>query len=151
MGKENQPKVYEVQNVLCMRIEEIDGLIAVDVKFSIPYADRNVFRPSWYYRLVFYPENQGPEPQGWQPIETAPKDGTTIFVWTGNSKYPSRHEASWRPPSDWEWEKFGSAYPEPPDTIGPEPGWFADEYEIQKLHGESFPTHWMPIPAGPIT
>ena len=70
MGQENQTKAYEVPNVLCMAMEWIDCTIEVDVKFSMPYTDRNAFRPLQNYRLVFYPKSQGTEPRGWQPIET---------------------------------------------------------------------------------
>lgn len=57
---------------------------------------------------------------GWQPIETAPKDGTQPFiVW------------------------FGSGTP---DLVG---GWHECE-EIRELSGgEDTATHWMPVPAPP--
>lgn len=87
---------------------------------------------------------------GWQPIDTAPKDGTTVFVWTGKAEFPSRYEASWRLPNDREWEVNGSQWPDISEgTFGPEPGWFADEYMVCKLDGEDIPTHWKPLPAPP--
>lgn len=70
----------------------------------------------------------------WQPIETAPKDGTWILVNDGTgSAHPPVHVVHWSNP---EW--MGG-----PDTwvtmaIGPNP----DTYEPN-------PTHWMPIPTPP--
>lgn len=92
----------------------------------------------------------------WQPIETAPKDGTRIDLWMV--------------------DKSGSEYREPEAywvSAGAQPhltkrdGWYAPRYDydlqdgwaddpyhyinnrhIQKWVGCE-PSHWMPIPAGP--
>lgn len=80
----------------------------------------------------------------WQPIETAPKDGTRIDVW----QYC--HNSEWRPN---------------PKDCGIENGWrYADIYwedgEWQQMHdnlGEGVSiefkhhtiSHWMPLPAAP--
>lgn len=67
----------------------------------------------------------------WQPIETAPKDGTPVLVWE----------------SEYGREALTAAYIEftdpPPD--GYHSGWF------DRVHGHSElqPTHWMPLPHPP--
>jgi hypothetical protein len=60
---------------------------------------------------------------GWQPIETAPKDGTFVLVY-------------WRdPPQDY-----------PPDVLlySSESGW-VDDYGSKYME----PTHWQPLPEEP--
>ena len=65
----------------------------------------------------------------WQPIESAPKDGTRVLLWTGNlSALPTGTEMVW------------SA------TVG----WWDREMSHQWIHGSGVdPTHWMPLPAPP--
>ena len=73
------------------------------------------------------PAVEGRNVSEWQPIETAPKDGTLILGW---------------------WTIAGSAYA--PHVVrfvadAPEgPNWFDD-------YGAPFsePTHWMPLPPAP--
>jgi hypothetical protein len=73
--------------------------------------------------------NRWPEPQAarWQPIESAPKDGTLILAWfRAQTYYPAHIGLSrW-----WEGDKFNA------------PNW-ADGGGL----GE--PTHWQPLPAPP--
>ena len=59
---------------------------------------------------------------GWQPIETAPKDGTHIIL---SCKFL---------PNDWR-IKIG--------------GWRFDKNNWQLFGGSWTPTHWMPLPAAP--
>ena len=66
---------------------------------------------------------------GWQPIETAPRDGTAILAsGLNHGKGPSRHY------SVVEWMDFGC-----------ESGWYA--YKDSDPH--IYLTHWMPLPAAP--
>jgi len=69
--------------------------------------------------------------EGWQPIETAPKDGTRIWGW-----FPHRQECfalSW-------------AFNEYDEDVN----WTLDDEESAcRTHGK--PTHWMPLPAPPAT
>jgi hypothetical protein len=59
----------------------------------------------------------------WQPIETAPKDGTEVLVFT-------------------ELGATASFYSEP---------WWRDALGGRELIGHFAPTHWMPIPERPKT
>ena len=66
----------------------------------------------------------------WQPIETAPKDGTPILGWAPDSELanPVHYAVIW-----WfQWTELG--------------GWVreGDEYDIA-----ADPTHWMPLPDAP--
>lgn len=58
----------------------------------------------------------------WQPIETAPKDGTPILVWIDD------HVA------EVEWD---------------EDGWIGVWEDISSSSGDDYPTHWMPLPEPP--
>lgn len=70
----------------------------------------------------------------WQPIETAPKDGSAILL-----AGPFEHGciiAFWSDPS------IGDT--EPSDS-----GWYEFEWSGNPIHGQ--PTHWSPIPNIPPT
>ena len=65
----------------------------------------------------------------WQPIDTAPKDGTAILIWPAKSSFTGDDTISyvvrW---NDWK------------------QGWIeasGEEYDT------FYPTHWMPLPAPP--
>lgn len=64
----------------------------------------------------------------WQPIETAPKDGTAILAW----------EKDWECPAVVSLEEYdGTEY------------WEYRESLINDAMGEAFPTHWIPLPDAP--
>ena len=76
-----------------------------------------------------------PQPEGWQPIETAPKDGTSVLIvmerggrrFVGEAHYLDRDD------SDCGW-------------------WWAGEYPGSyhaSMIGDPV-THWMPLPAAPV-
>lgn len=71
----------------------------------------------------------------WQPIETAPKDGTKILVWTHHDEVEV---------SEW-YESKGETY-EPVEGT---------EYfrPVTKVYHSGWngntPTHWMPLPEAP--
>ena len=72
-------------------------------------------------------------PEGWRPIETAPKDGSKVMLYLG-APWSCTDIARWFSP--WEnWERGD----ELPDTK-------VDEY---CGIGSAVPTHWMPLPAAP--
>jgi len=77
-----------------------------------------------------------PMPVGWQPIETAPKDGTDILGMYMHIETQIVHNIFWL---DNEYE---------PD----ENGWWTYEYsEVSRMKLEDWmtPTHWMPLPDTP--
>ena len=92
-------------------------------------------------RVDVAPANQ------WQPIETAPKDGTPVDLWCGGSR---RTDCEWREPTDREYWVHGSDEPSDGEqTIGAEPRWFsADGWPMG--FGDKH-THWMPLPQPPET
>ena len=61
----------------------------------------------------------------WQPIETAPKDGTVIDLWADGQRLPN---CKWR---------YG--------------GWSQEYAEHPSAHFDIYdePTHWMPLPEPP--
>lgn len=82
----------------------------------------------------------------WQPIETAPKDGTEIL---GYRKDCGVLLIRWTAPvyflSDRELEQEGRDY----DSDNLEDWFFADFICGGRLEGEETPTHWQPLPSSP--
>jgi len=74
----------------------------------------------------------------WQPIETAPKNGTQIIVYDGEFVFPSM----WKEPCEFR-------------DYGEEGGWCEASYELGGMLYEGVdvckfpPTHWMPLPPSP--
>ena len=68
----------------------------------------------------------------WQPIETAPKDGTDILLWLGEPFNQTRLAGFCRHWGTW---------------VEEEPNDFLNE-EIFGI-GCNVPTHWMPLPEPP--
>lgn len=64
----------------------------------------------------------------WQPIETAPKDGTWIWAYWPEAIFEDR-----QCPAVWEYHVDGYRWTDP-----------ADSKEFVQ------PTHWMPLPAPPV-
>ena len=73
----------------------------------------------------------------WQPIETAPKDGTVVDLWIRAKDHEFRAE-------DMRWDS---------DRITGEIGWIDDGTDaiLHRAYGgvEMAPTHWMPLPEPP--
>ena len=66
----------------------------------------------------------------WQPISTAPKDGTYVLVATGSGDWGDESESN-------------------PHIAQYDPGAVTGDWRIQ-LDGQHIdPTHWMPLPAPP--
>lgn len=63
--------------------------------------------------------------QKWQPIETAPMDGTHVLTWNGR----------WIAVSYWSAKDFYNA-----------PAWHDTRSDVNHI---DHPTHWMPLPAAP--
>lgn len=92
-------------------------------------ADRAEARPLYAHPL--------PSEGGWQPIETAPKDGTIIDVWLGNA-------------SESDVDFYCTA------GTRRSPGWSWKQGKFRPLGGLKVamptfevPTHWMPLPKAP--
>lgn len=82
-------------------------------------------------------------PQGWQPIETAPKTGRTILLGYVNS------HGNWRTlRGQWFSEEAILDWEEPDDF---EAGWYETSVEADDPPNcwLTEPTHWMPLPAAP--
>jgi hypothetical protein len=69
----------------------------------------------------------------WQPIDTAPKDGSKIDLWV---RFEERNTATRCADSSWD-EEAGDWH------LGP------GSYRAKQYVYGVFPTHWMPIPASP--
>ncbi len=85
-------------------------------------------------------------PEGWQPIETAPKTGRTILLGYFNS------HGNWRAMRG-QWfsqEEINETWEEPEDCDGLE-GWYETSVEADDVPNcwLTEPTHWMPLPAAP--
>ena len=70
----------------------------------------------------------------WQPIETAPKDGTRIDLWT-KTWIAASDSFMWKRITDCRWSKGDALTNTPARWSGCDPN--------------RVPTHWMPIPAAP--
>ena len=86
----------------------------------------------------FCPQCEKDEPELWQPIETAPKDGTRIILgkaagyvmaWAGSGYWFNREPCPHHPPC----------------KPGTHTGW------TDGLDTYATPTHWMPLPPPPKT
>lgn len=79
----------------------------------------------------------------WQPIETAPKDGTRVMLWRGFISHGEWSEmiiAEWH---DGEW-----LWPDPRENPSTHGEW--TDYDLIDGYGDaSGPTHWMPLPTPP--
>lgn len=85
----------------------------------------------------------------WQPIETAPKDGTDVIVRCYAAGAEFVHIAWYR--SKDEWEESGQ-YCGGWDSLADWEGWWSyvrTSVSQERLEGWHAPTHWMPLPAPP--
>lgn len=73
----------------------------------------------------------------WQPIETAPKDGTLIDAWAGNKRVVN---IRWEPEDYAKGECWAEAFPASRGMAGSDcfPAYLRPQ-----------PTHWMPTPTAP--
>lgn len=83
--------------------------------------------------------------QQWQPIETAPKDGTEIIVGFDFATVWIVHLAFWRDGAELEAQGVG-------DWRSEDTGWWSyvlGSVTQEQLDGSRTPTHWMPCPRIP--
>lgn len=71
----------------------------------------------------------------WQPIETAPKDGTGILVIDMTARLPQAGQAWW----------IADVW----TLVSPDTGWALEEDLYRSMIWVS-PTHWLPLPAPPV-
>ena len=70
-------------------------------------------------------------PPTWQPIETAPRDGTVIDLWCSHGRIPC---CSWRVAGNFNGDS----------------AWHNESgFPIEYGHPKKIPTHWMPLPEPP--
>jgi hypothetical protein len=84
----------------------------------------------------YVPEQQENEMSKWQPIETAPKDGSYVLIANMHGAWV----AKWHP-------IFVSGFR--PST--PWASMMLNHDHIEKTGRYDPPTHWMPLPAPPIS
>ncbi len=72
----------------------------------------------------------------WQPIETAPKDETWVILYFAEG-CPWQAEANGMVFAFW--------------STGEDPDWYDSEAASNSLTEHYKPTHWMPLPAPPVT
>lgn len=119
--------------------EDPDGLYKGHPIFDEGDISRDIYRAM----LAAAPEGPAPALQGWQPIESAPKDGTPVDLWCANSEFPNRvTDAQWRKPTESEWFVHGGDGMKTADAQWLDPlGW--------PMTGDDAPTHWQPLPPPP--
>ena len=110
------------------------NLIAFDGSDVTPVAEMSNARAAFVAALVNWFRSQNAALQNstteWQPIETAPKNGTPILIWDGNTQCVARMEF-WFTGHEGSWVCIG-----------------ASGYECSSNFDS--PTHWMPLPERPL-
>ena len=88
-------------------------------------------------RIAEAPSPTPPAGDGWEPIETAPKDGTTILVWS--QLYGGVAVLAY-----WDSDKYAKT---------PKPFWATSSQRyVGKTAERKFPpTHWRPLPPPPVS
>lgn len=82
----------------------------------------------------------------WQPISTAPKDGTEVLVYLEVAEVPVVHLAWYNSREEWD---YSGQYCGGWDSLEDWEGWWSyTEGSVgqSKLEGYKAPTHWMPMP-----
>jgi hypothetical protein len=86
----------------------------------------------------------------WQPIETAPKDGSRVLAWRADAGVMF---AEWRSVADRMTTRDIEREIEESERIGESADWLDQEdwfcEEGGRMEGNEAPTHWMPLPEPP--
>jgi hypothetical protein len=82
----------------------------------------------------------------WQPIDTAPKDGTSVLIFIPDTKYGGKYDSVTI--SRW-YVHYMNGQPNPRRK----PEWEQkDMYAgMGSYQGPIYPTHWMPLPTPPTS
>jgi len=86
-------------------------------------------------------------PQGWQPIETAPKDGSAVLGFGLHSGSPPDAQRGVKAGDHWWTIMLWDCWRHPDPA-----GWGEQSLWVFAKDGKptwSYPTHWMPLPAAP--
>lgn len=84
---------------------------------------------------------------GWQPIDTAPKDKLILAGWFNSlGKWRSEH-ARYYGPRELPLDDYAFEESEIDDDYAP-PGWYGGGLECERLY-DIRPTHWQPLPPPP--
>lgn len=89
-------------------------------------------------------EERADEVSEWQPIETAPKDGTAVDLWVKRHEYLIPSDAGYRV-TNAHWGKLYSMKHEAWIAI------FETDYDLIIRDHNSVVTHWMEIAKPPVT
>lgn len=113
-------------------------------RFIHEYDDADPYRSAWFmHRLERLIEWARATPPAWQPIETAPRDGSTFLCWVsavlyGETDEGQQYQEDVSQADFCQWQSFEEA---------PDGGWF--EPCCGQIGDSQGVTHWMPLPAAP--
>jgi hypothetical protein len=84
------------------------------------------------------------DPQGWQPIETAPRDGSVIDLWAARDSAVLGSQERRFPDAWWSCEPWGGPWKD-------KPRWVVEvEYHEIPVEIDGWrATNWMPLPPSP--
>lgn len=125
---------------------DIDSMPEFRSGNSVPVTRATISRERMQEAMDAYADARVREAQQWLPIDTAPKDGGTILLGYFNS------HGNWRTVrGQWMSEDYIAEHWENPDDA--EPGWFETAVEADDIPNcwRIWPTHWMPLPAPPLS
>ncbi len=81
----------------------------------------------------------------WKPIETAPKDGTSVLVWFYGEPHVAVYAPIWTPEN----KRWFVRHPKWPDSSSWSQVTEIEPNQFQVMAGLVGPTHWMPLPEPP--